>query len=258
MMILNLDNEQNLNFFGTEGSGNQQKCWIVKDDKDYLIKINSSKYREASKEESVSKILDAAKIPHAHYRKIEVVYDGKKKIACITPKFTSKNENTYPLYMIIDENAYVHSTNGKDRFSMIVNAVSKNTNIERQAIIDYLMTMLVVDYLVINPDRHLSNIELITDNKGNNRFAPLFDFGQSFLGYERSIPDYTFKGLEQKSKALPFSSNPEKNLINIKYAKNICYRLFSSVDIESLSIPNFHKYVFKYRYNKLLNLKDSG
>ena len=44
-----------------------------------------------------------------------------------------------------------------------------------------IYAMLLIDYLVLNRDRHGANVEVISDAKGNVRMAPLFDQGLSLL-----------------------------------------------------------------------------
>ncbi len=63
---LDLDKIQGLKYFGTSGSGNQRKAWVTINNQDYLIKLNS-KYREASKEQSVSRLLIKLGIDHVNY-----------------------------------------------------------------------------------------------------------------------------------------------------------------------------------------------
>ena len=47
---------------------------------------------------------------------------------------------------------------------------------------DYIYTMLVVDYLILNRDRHGANVEILRNRRtGSIRPAPLFDHGISFL-----------------------------------------------------------------------------
>lgn len=41
--------------------------------------------------------------------------------------------------------------------------------------------MILVDFLILNRDRHGANIEIIMDKSGNERMAPLFDHGLSFM-----------------------------------------------------------------------------
>lgn len=45
----------------------------------------------------------------------------------------------------------------------------------------YVYQMLTVDYLICNRDRHGANIEILIDEKGLARPAPLFDQGLSLL-----------------------------------------------------------------------------
>ncbi len=47
---------------------------------------------------------------------------------------------------------------------------------------DYVYKMLVVDFLILNRDRHGANIEVLRDNKKRTlRLAPLFDHGLSLI-----------------------------------------------------------------------------
>ena len=41
--------------------------------------------------------------------------------------------------------------------------------------------IMLVDYLIVNRDRHGANIEVLRDGQGNMKLAPLFDNGLSFL-----------------------------------------------------------------------------
>ena len=44
-----------------------------------------------------------------------------------------------------------------------------------------IYNMLLIDYLILNRDRHGANIEIIKDAKGSIKLAPLFDQGLSLL-----------------------------------------------------------------------------
>ena len=46
---------------------------------------------------------------------------------------------------------------------------------------DYIYQMFIVDYLILNRDRHGANIEVLKGINGNVRLAPLFDHGLSLL-----------------------------------------------------------------------------
>lgn len=52
----------------------------------------------------------------------------------------------------------------------------------RQGWADYIYAMLVVDFLILNRDRHGANIEVLRNKRKRTiRLAPLFDHGLSFL-----------------------------------------------------------------------------
>ena len=52
----------------------------------------------------------------------------------------------------------------------------------RQGWEDYIYKMIVVDFLILNRDRHGANIEVLRNTKNKTvRLAPLFDHGLSFL-----------------------------------------------------------------------------
>lgn len=254
-MILELDNIASLNVFGSEGSGNQIKCWIDQGESKYLIKINS-KYREASKEVSVSKFLDIINIPHAKYNEINVIYKGVKRKACITKSFIQLGECSAPIYNYLSLNKYDHKMSSQEAFNQVVCDLSINTGINTNILSTWIKTCMTIDYIVMNPDRHFTNMEIISNTDGLARVAPLYDFGQSFLNRDSMMPKNKFKGIEQKFKTKPFSSSQNKNLIDIRFSQELCKLINGKMkDIESLDIPEFHKFVIKYRVNKILSMK---
>ena len=60
----------------------------------------------------------------------------------------------------------------------------------RKGFKDYIWQMLVVDYLILNRDRHGANIEVLRNSKRKTiRLAPLFDHGLSLIFNCQSIED---------------------------------------------------------------------
>lgn len=53
---------------------------------------------------------------------------------------------------------------------------------------DYLNTMLAIDAIVKNGDRHFRNISFIKHSDGNYAYAPMFDFGDAMLSDVISYP----------------------------------------------------------------------
>lgn len=53
---------------------------------------------------------------------------------------------------------------------------------------DYLDAMFLVDFLIVNRDRHGANIEMLYDAQDNLRIAPLYDHGVSFVApYQNNV-----------------------------------------------------------------------
>ncbi len=258
MKTYELDKLNEISIFGTEGSGHQTKIWI--DNKSRLIKLNS-KYKEASKEQSASTIALLSNLNAVKYQQIEVIFKGTKRIACICNNYLQSNvEESFTLYDLISLVQVGRNTPTIEFFNNTVNEIVRQTELDRSLIIEYLMQILVLDYLILNEDRHLSNIEFIRNSVTNQwRLAPIFDCGKSFLCRDGIKSNLEMISLIRKYKSKPFSTNPEKNLININYAKEICFKMIKNIERNggldrNIDIKEFHKRLFKYRVKQLLGL----
>lgn len=74
------------------------------------------------------------------------------------------------------------SANGYDWFCILRDFYVKYVDTDPT---DYLVTMMLLDLVVLNEDRHLSNFGyLVTDNLNALRFSPLFDFGLGLFEHD--------------------------------------------------------------------------
>jgi hypothetical protein len=243
--------------FGTDGSGNQRKIWI----NNKLIKIDS-KLRESSKEVSAYNIASAFNLNCVRYTRDKFNVDGVEKYGCICDSYMMQGDlKTITLYSILNfYNINIPmNMSAYDYFCITIEAISKFTNMNIQSVRDYLMCLLVFDFLIANDDRHLTNIEIIQSYNNCFRFTPIYDCGQSFF---RRDSEMTYRQLESESrkfKSKPFSINQYKNLINLDVAKNIA-SIYKQNAVNKyggiMNIPNAmqaHKKVVKYRMDLLLN-----
>lgn len=252
--MIDLDKRSQLRFFGTEGSGHQIKCWFEQGGAKYLIKLNS-KYREATKEVDASVLLRAGGLDVVQYTAERFIYKSVERIGCVCKSFLGDNEYSMSLNSIIEDIIVTNNESALDYFTKTVVAVSERLHINYSDVYTYMVTILTADYLMMNPDRHLKNIEFICSSNGIWRPSPLFDFGQSFLKRDGISSTKQFIAEERKFKSLPFSRSPERNLIDIQLAKQIASNILNNIgDINSLKINQFHKKVFAYRAKKLLSL----
>lgn len=120
----------------------------------------------------VDRLLDILNIEHLSYQLIhaDILIDGKiiDTYLCKSEDFKKPNESKIAL------DAYYQAER--------INNESPLQFCLRNNFSNYIYQMLVVDYLILNRDRHGANIEVLRNNKTNSiRLAPLFDYGLSLL-----------------------------------------------------------------------------
>ena len=142
----------------------------------YYKMSNYDSYRgvfghECINELIVSRLLDILGAQHLHYQLIHarILVDGKEIETYITrsANFRKKQESKIAFDVFYD----LHK---KEQESPL--EFSARMGWER-----YVQQMMAVDYLICNRDRHGANIEILLDEKGSARPAPLFDHGLSLL-----------------------------------------------------------------------------
>lgn len=119
----------------------------------------------------VDRLLDVLNVEHLSY---DLVYslinvDGKehKTYLCVSKDFKEINESKISL----DTYYELSKENDETIMDFII----------RNKIDNYIYQMMLVDFLIINRDRHGANIELIKKSDGSIIPSPLFDHGLSFV-----------------------------------------------------------------------------
>lgn len=120
----------------------------------------------------VDRLLTVLGVPHLSYQLIraDVVVDGKKHdvYLCVSEDFKGKRESKIALDAYKEKEAQP----GESALDFCI----------RMGWEAYIYQMLVVDYLILNRDRHGANIEVLRNSgKKTIHLAPLFDHGLSLL-----------------------------------------------------------------------------
>lgn len=127
---------------------------------------------ESANEVIVSRFLDMLSIPHLHYDGAysRIILGGKEHLAyvCWSDSFRNPGESKIALdtYFALhnEEYASVEDMLRTDGYSK------------------YLDVMLLVDFLIINRDRHGANLEVLSSSSSDKvRLSPLFDNGFSLV-----------------------------------------------------------------------------
>ena len=119
----------------------------------------------------VCRLLDVLKIPHLQYQLIHADVKIEKQkydtYLCVSKSFRRFGEKK----MTLEDYYQIERTEGESPLDFCV----------RKGWEQEIYDMLLIDYLILNRDRHGANIEIIKDAKGSIKLAPLFDQGLSLL-----------------------------------------------------------------------------
>lgn len=197
---------------GSSSKGNQEK-WYDSNNK-YFIKA-AFYYENKYWQDDLVEIIASDLAQQMHLGDIKVVKQHhcliKKQTETVNGVFSEdfrerESQIFVPYHRLLklhSEEDIVIGFPGK-RFDTIVKSIKKYTNLD---ITNYLIVMILLDFLVGNEDRHLNNFGVISD-EDEFKIAPLFDFG---LGMFEHSSIYNGKSLNQAidlMQAKPFSSNP--------------------------------------------------
>lgn len=227
-------------------NGQLKKVWIKKDNENYLYKGAGTIHNfEPINEVLASKICNILEVPCVEYT-IDVVKSKRQDtVVSICKCIISKDEEIIPAHSILTErkNEVQRNINDYDLYLEIL----KTHNVPNAE--EYLQKMFILDYIMLNEDRHLNNFGVIRDVKTLEwkQICPIFDTGRS-MNTNVTIAYWDFENGEVKcfTNELISSRNLEK-LFTIK---------ISEVQIEKLRElgKEYKGMLLKYQlYTKLTN-----
>lgn len=136
------------------------------------------------------------------------------------------------------------------RFDTIVQAIKKYTKLN---ITDYLIVMILLDFLVGNEDRHLNNFGVISDGD-EFKVAPLFDFGLGMFEHNSIYYGRSLTEAVDLMQAKPFCANPVGiiNWLKNNYRDKIYSFLPESFTIAGFQFPSkLAEEYFRWACNEL-------
>ena len=133
--------------------------------------LNGITGHECINEIIVDRLLDIFGFEHLHYELLfaDIIIDDKayETYLCCSNDFKKNSERK------IEIDTY-YQFSKKDNETPLDYCI--RMGFEKQ-----IYQMIVIDFIICNRDRHGANIELLKDNKGKIRLAPLFDHGLSLF-----------------------------------------------------------------------------
>ena len=134
--------------------------------------VNGVIGHECINEIIVDRLLTVLGVDHLNYRlihaEIEVEHRSFETYLCESDDFKARGESKIAL----DDFYRANAMPGETHYDFCV----------RQGWQEYIDTMIAVDFLILNRDRHGANIEVLRNARAHTlRIAPLFDHGLSLL-----------------------------------------------------------------------------
>lgn len=157
--------------------GMLQKAWIIEDGKRVLIKgTYTASRQEPINEWLASQICERLGYPYCPYT-IDIMDD---KLISKCDNFISSNEEIISAYDIFCSEKKDNSLNDYQHY---LNVLEKHKVPNAQKELD---NMFIVDYLMMNTDRHMKNYGVIrnVETLAWERLTPIFDTGQSMNCHE--------------------------------------------------------------------------
>lgn len=197
--------------------GMQEKCWVKVDGIVYLYKEGSEGFANAGlepySEVMVTQILNRLKYNHIDYRLVKY----HKSLVSACKLFTSEDVGFI---------SFAEMCGVKDFQSI-------RSELDKLGFLREFCQMMILDYIVLNTDRHLNNFGFLIDNNTYEivGFAPLFDHGYSLLNFYMvqddletyikdkypRITDRTFEDVAKQCKKLLGNEHNVEKLIGFKF-----------------------------------------
>lgn len=158
--------------------GRLKKSWVIQNSKRYLLKgAYKNEVMQPFNEVLASKICERLNIKHTHYD-LGIISD---KVVSKCECFIDKDTELVPASQILNN---CHKNNAYEEYIEILESHGINNVREK------LEDMFILDYIMMNEDRHLNNFGIIRNINTLKWLdvAPIFDNGQSL-----NILDYNEK-----------------------------------------------------------------
>lgn len=153
-----------------------KKIWIQKDKINYLLKGSHTIHNlEPINEVLSSKIAEILKVPCVQYTLSELKGKRTNQLISVCNDIVDEKEHLVSAYALI----LGYPERKIDNYASYIEFVMNELNVPCAK--ENIQKMLMIDFIMINEDRHLNNFALIRDSDTLkwNRVCPIYDTGKS-------------------------------------------------------------------------------
>lgn len=157
--------------------GQLKKAWVKINNEDYLLKGSGTLYAfEPINEVIASKICEVLCVPYVRYDLKRIQTKRQQTLVSVCKCMINSSQEIVPAYAILKESTKL--THSVDDFYEYIR-ILENHGIKQAS--EKVQKMLILDYLMLNEDRHLNNFGIIrnVDTLQWEDVCPIFDTGKS-------------------------------------------------------------------------------
>ena len=128
-----------------------------------------------------------------------------------------------------------HISDVKERLEFLVNAIKKITGLNNWG--EYICRLFTIDAFFLNEDRHMHNIAVLMNGKGDYKYCPVFDNGAGLLS--DTTMDYPMEQdiyqmiSEVKSKSVSQNFDEQLDVAENLYGQNLQF-LFTKKNVSDI------------------------
>lgn len=241
----------------TSSKGNQEK-W---NENGQWYKLDQFGY-EALAECLTSAILERSSIEtdtpfsFVRYRMARMNVHGRDRVGCVSRNFLAPGESIITLSHLFKRTmdrplreVLSGLSSDKKRIAYLAEKTAEITGLEQFP--QYLSLLFEVDGLVLNDDRHLNNIAVLS-RCGSFDYCPIFDNGAGFLSNLQTAPmDIEPAALIRSAKARPFQTtfNRQVSTVQALYGAQLHAPKLTRAELDELLLPLLEYYPQNLRYD---------
>ena len=204
----------------TNSSNGKLMKWTINDkfiktstiDQTVLSKTPKFMY-EAYAEVLVHNIAKCINIDTLEYKLCRVIIDDKyDTIACESKLFTNSDLAFCSIYKMLELGWIKQWDFGYEAYKNLVDKIP--------FIRLYLDQFIMLDYLVLNDDRHLGNFGVLVDNIGNQYKMPIFDNGNALLSSKN------IEGLDKYTEDILIDMQMTQELMGFSVSEYVSYKFW--------------------------------
>lgn len=224
----------------SSSKGNQRKWYVKEKDvyvkeqffyqnrywKDYLVEVIASE---------IGKQMPEKCTPILQQKLCKIFDSGRVSFGVYSDNFA--NDKRYISFKrILDSNGiyFDDMTGVGEKWDFVLDVLQKFCKLDYT---DFLITMVIVDYLVGNEDRHINNFGVLAE-KGDFLVSPLFDFGLGLFEHDLKYEHTSFRECLKLMYSKPFNRDNQKVIDFIMKKYNIASYLPDTLDLSSVEIPS--------------------